>query len=197
MNKMAKVMSKENINMKQSKQIIKAISKELLKVLSNDNIGKHSASSLHKTHSKGKLTTSAQKLKRSLSNINLKQSSCKKVSSREKDIGLKNELNSKKKDSAATKDMQNYLISHVLFDGNENIQSDKKSNLKLAKVNEDCAVNDENENDEAKIVIPVENECEKEDRMFEAYKQEMEKYLSCFEGNKEVKKKKKSKDKTR
>ena len=112
-----------------------------------------------------------------------------------------NQLNSKE----TAKDMQNYLISHVLFDGKENVYTSqhidrgKRSNLKLAMVNEDCSFeeNDRSNDAEENHKVNVENECEKEDRMFEAYKQEMEKYLSCFEENKEVKKKKKSKDKIR
>merc|ERR1712018_455254 len=95
-------------------------------------------------------------------------------------------------------DMQNYLISHVLFDGKENvytsqhIHANKRSNLKLAMVNEDC-VNEEEQINHQEIGernLPEENECEKEDRMFEAYKHETEKYLSFFDDDKGKKKKK-------
>ena len=195
MNKMAKVMSKETLTVKQSKQMIKAVSKELLRMLSNEQLKKHSTNSLHRSNSKMKLNSSTQKLKRSLSKVNLRDTS-KRTSSKEDKLGA----NSQSK--ATCKDMQNYLISHVLFDGKENvytsqhIHADKKSNLKLAKVNEDCANEDEqiNNQEEVERNLPKENECEKEDRMFEAYKQEMEKYLSFFDDD-QGKKKKKAKTK--
>ena len=80
-------------------------------------------------------------------------------------------------------DMQSYLISHVLFDGKEDVhltKHGKGSQRHLAGVDEELPAQE--------IVISSPKE-ESEDRMFEAYKQEMEKYLSCFTDDSDKKRK--------
>ena len=70
--------------------------------------------------------------------------------------------------------MQNYLISHVLFDGQEDVHVNNKTGSHLPDVDEEREAREESA---------------AEDRFFETYKQEMEKYFSCFEDEKRVKKK--------
>ena len=80
------------------------------------------------------------------------------------------------------KDMQSYLISHVLFDGKEEVQVNKHQ------------LQDVDEEQNAEVEIRAKNiQEESEDRLFEAYKQEMEKYLSCFGDDSAADKKKKRK----
>merc|ERR1711860_90776 len=81
------------------------------------------------------------------------------------------------------KDMQNYLISHVLFDGSEDVQSEQNKRMskqQLSRV-------EENEKAE---------EVDREEKMFELYKQEMERYLDFIGQDSKDYKKKKTKKRT-
>ena len=86
--------------------------------------------------------------------------------------------------------MQNYLISHVLFDGKEDVQAvgRPESSERLIGVQEEAGEDDCEGEDGAE-------NPEDGDAMFEAYKREMEKYLSvvCQEAKGARKKKKSSK----
>ena len=68
-------------------------------------------------------------------------------------------------------DMQNYLISHVLFDGTEDVQAEDKN----------------------AVTKQPEEEEDLEDKMFESYKEEMEKYLNFVCADSKDYKKKKTK----
>ena len=97
------------------------------------------------------------------------------------DLSQQNERN-----PANKKSMQNYLISHVLFDGKEDVLVSNKtgSQRHLAGVAEEEGQQQQ---------LQQQPQDDGEDKFFEAYKQEMERYLSCFSdngGNKTKKKKK-------
>merc|ERR1712106_85537 len=83
------------------------------------------------------------------------------------------------------KDMQNYLISQVLFNGKEDVKS--------------MAITQETDIDASEIQSKSDNfELKKEQAFFEAYKQNMEEYLDFVCGDKQKKsvvKKEKSKSK--
>ena len=159
MARVSKAMSKEYLSVKQSNEMIKVISKELLRVVSRDKVGKKSNTSLRRSHSKMNLRGS---VKGSL------------------DMSSQNQKTAKSS-QPTSKDMKNYLISHVLFDGKEDVQTvDRPSNENLDQVEEEDYVD----------IPDPEEEIEQRDRMFEAYKEEMEKYLSvvCKDSHKKAKK---------
>merc|ERR1712241_1580452 len=85
----------------------------------------------------------------------------------------------------SSKDMKNYLISHVLFDGKEDVQTERNKRMSKQKLFK--------EEDEDK-----KKQEEKEEKMFELYKQEMERYLDFIgqDGDQAKKTKKKKKTKT-
>ena len=165
----AQALSKDKLSTNEGKSLIKAVSREILRMVSKDNLNKRSNSSLKRSRDvfHGSKDIMKTKSKCNMSKDNL--------------LSPGNYITSKT-DKPSNKDMKNYLISHVLFDGKEDVQTEKtKSTLRLQA------------EAEAKRI-----EAEKEAKRFESYKREMEKYLDFIgesekeTGTKTKKKKKKS-----
>jgi len=86
----------------------------------------------------------------------------------------------------STREMRNYLISNVLFDGQEDVVATFKKKNDLDQVEED----DERER-EARERQRDEEEIRRREQDFDDYKREMEAYLSLFDEQKEKTEKKK------
>lgn len=165
---LAQALSKEKLATPEGKKLIKAVSKEILKVMSRENLKKSNCS-----------------LKRSRDNLrgsrDLLRTRSKGKLSKEALLSPGNQCTSLT-DQPTKKDMQNYLISHVLFDGSEDVQSEQNKRMskqQLSRV-------EENEKAE---------EEDREEKMFELYKQEMERYLDFIGQDAKDYKKKKTKKK--
>merc|ERR1712029_681498 len=149
-------MSKDKLTVPEAKNLLKAVSKELLKVVSRESLCRKSNTSLKR--SKDNLRMSRDLLR----------SKSKGKLSKENLMSPGNQITALT-EQPTKKDMQNYLISHVLFDGKEDVQTQDTR----------------------------QEEEDMEDRMFEAYKKEMEKYLDFIgEDSKDYKKKKTKKKKS-
>ena len=160
--RLAQALSKEKISTPEGKKnFIKAVSKEILKVLSRESLTRKSNASLKR--SKDNLRMSRDLLLRS-------KSKGKIISSKENMMSQCNQMTAML-EQPSQQDMQNYLISHVLFDGTEDVQAEDKN----------------------AVTKQPEEEEDLEEKMFESYKEEMEKYLNFVCADSKDYKKKKTK----
>jgi hypothetical protein len=166
---LAQALSKERLATPEGRNIVKAVSKEILRIISKESLHRTSNSSLRR--SKDRLSGSKDVI-RTKSKCNI---------SKENLMSHGNQVTALT-DQPSKNDMQNYLISHVLFDGKEDVQSAPQNGTRNISRQQLTNLEEEAQEDEE----------DREDRVFELYKQEMNKYLECFEQDSKGGKKKKS-----
>ena len=166
---------------KSKNKLTRAISKEIEKVLSRENVQKKQLlipekgrkgrsrermAAKFRSNSKGSLS----RLGRSRSREGVGGNPLKRSRSTQK-FGS----DGRSGDRKTVGEMQNYLISRVLFDGEEGVVSvqSKKARRQLADVTEETTDNSEQRR-------KAEEEVLARERAFNSYKEEMEKYLSLF-----------------
>ena len=164
---LAQTLSKEKLATKEGKNLVKAVSKEILRMVSKESLTRKS--NLNIKRSKDALRTSLELL-RTKSKGQLSKDNLLSPGNHHTAIA----------EQPSRKDMQNYLVSHLLFDGKEDVQTEQSKRMskqRLMKKEED------------------EKKAQQEERAFELYKQEMEKYLDFIgeDGNASKKTKKKKK----
>eukprot|EP00092_Neocalanus_flemingeri_P039775 GFUD01043315.1.p1 GENE.GFUD01043315.1~~GFUD01043315.1.p1 ORF type:complete len:2211 (+),score=819.60 GFUD01043315.1:247-6879(+) len=204
---------------RRSKQLLTKVSKESLRK-SQNILKKLSTDSLKKT-SRENLNRSFTKLQKSLSRECLNGSK-QGLYDKDKNLSSQN-INFGKKQSdshpANRQQMQNYLISQVLFDGKEDVKSSRMHMANKPSViheEEDTEKEEENKRKEIEMIkrememkkqikaelnrikaLDEEQRIKQQEAHFESYKKEMEKYLDfvCEDTtestSKKVKKKKK------
>ena len=167
-----KLKEKSKIFIKKSRQNLKMISKSNLR-----------SSQTFKQSKESLLKKSIEKLKRSKENIQ-KSKTCIHVST-DKSCGV------------SKKNMQNYLISQVLFDGDEEVSSSRlrlqereNKQKELEMIKRELEVKKQIEEELRKIKKAEDaNKIKQQEAHFESYKKDMEKYLSFVcEDNEKVKK---------
>ena len=173
-------------NKRGSKNLLKALSRECVKKLSRESVGGGRSRQRLNRSSKSRELVFKCGNSNSRSSLHGSGERLHKLS-RSQSAQRLSISGSAESHRRRDKDMKNYLISAVLFDGQENIQASAKNAAEHLQGVE------EEEGEGGGREAAADAEIAMRDKMFSAYKAEMEKYLSLFDGGGDAKEKRKKK----